>query len=115
MFNVGDKVLVDAQSIALRYALVPNLLESIRADNYNRHATITHVRRTMRRVLMDEGATEFVVAFDVAPTLGNLVFDADELELVAPVQVRKLDEAIAAAEQCVEDLKKYRAMIMSGF
>ncbi len=109
-FNIGDIVSVSAQAMSDRYAFVPNLAGLIRFNNYNLNATVTQVRHKDQKI----EAWMYVVAFEVAPDIQNLVFDEDEIELVSPVFVRKLDEAIAEAEAHVETLKKYRALILKG-
>jgi hypothetical protein len=110
-YSIGDKVAVDAQALTSRYRFVPNLFGLIKASNYNLNATVAEVR-DRGRILMD--APEYTVAFDVAPSIGNLVFSEVELEMVSPVHVRKLDEAIAEAEKHLAYLKKYRETVVNG-
>jgi len=112
-FKVGDKVSVDPQAIYDRYALVPNLLFLVREDkNYN--ATVTYKRTTILGTKTTPSVYDYIVAFDVAPDLANLVFSEDELNLVVKSEVAQLDKLIENAEANLKALREHRERIVNS-
>ena len=106
--KIGDKVTVDAQALVSRYEYTPNLIALIRSHDYNFNATITSTRRNA----YDLKLVDYIVAFDVDPSIENCFFHEDELELVSPAEVVELDKAIAEAERFTEFLRQYRKTVL---
>lgn len=106
--KIGDKVLVDAQSLVSRYEYTPHLIALVRFHDYNFNGTV----KSTRRNAYDLKLIDYIIALDVDPSIENLIFREDELELVSPAEVVQIDKTIAEAEKFIEYLKQYRKTVL---